>query len=54
MCESHGWPDSLSEFGTLAHDQQGHEELGIAAESVVPEILEAARKLLESESPGQK
>ena len=40
-----GWPDELSAFGALAHEQSGHENLGITAETVRPAIIEEARRL---------
>ena len=44
-----GWTDELSDFGSLAHDQTGHENIGITSESVVPEIISAAKELLKLE-----
>jgi len=40
-----GWPDELIEFGALAHEQTGHESLGITQENIRPEIINAANKL---------
>ena len=40
------WPDELTHFGALAHEQTGHEHLGITAESCIPEIIEEAKKLI--------
>ena len=40
------WPDSLSTFGMLSHEQTGHENIGITKESVVPEIISAAKDLV--------
>lgn len=39
-------PSTLLVFTLLAHEQCGHESLGIAAESCVPDILEACRELV--------
>jgi hypothetical protein len=44
-----GWLDELSDFGSLAHNQSGHEHIGITRESVVPEIYSAAKELLKLE-----
>jgi len=44
-----GWPEELAEFGLLAHEQTGHEDLGITAESLQPEIREATGRLLQRE-----
>jgi hypothetical protein len=44
-----GWPDELSEFGALAHDQTGHESFGITKENIRPHIINAARKLVARE-----
>ena len=43
------WPDELSAFGLLAHEQYDHENIGITAESCKDEILAEARKLVEIE-----
>jgi hypothetical protein len=40
------WPKELSTFGLLSHDQTGHENVGITSESVIPEIISAAKELL--------
>ena len=39
-------PPNLAIFELLAHEQSGHEHVGITASTVVPEILEAFRVLL--------
>ncbi|MGX5730603.1 hypothetical protein ACWKWK_08715 [Pseudoxanthomonas beigongshangi] len=36
------FPDALDTFFLLDHEQYGHEDLGITAESCVPDILEPA------------
>lgn len=38
-------PQELSIFELLAHEQFGHEHIGITAENIRPAIIEAARKL---------
>lgn len=43
------WPEELSSFGLLSHDQTGHEYIGITSESVIPEIINAAKELLKLE-----
>ncbi len=43
------WPKELSSFGLLSHEQTGHENIGITSESVVPEIISAAKELLKLE-----
>lgn len=40
------WPPELGSLGLLAHDQTGHEHIGITAESCVPEIIDECRKLV--------
>ena len=42
-----GWPDELTTFGMLAHEQTGHEHIGI--KGTVPEIMSAAQALVELE-----
>jgi len=42
------WPDDLSIFGLLAHEQYNHEHLGITAENCVPNIIEECKKLVEN------
>jgi hypothetical protein len=44
-----GWPDELIEFAALAHEQTGHESLGITKENVRPHIINAAKKLVAKE-----
>jgi hypothetical protein len=44
------WPEELGALGMLAHEQTGHEHLGITAENCVPDILTEARKLAEQHS----
>jgi len=39
-------PSALSAFEFLAHEQYDHENLGITSESIKPEILSEARKLV--------
>jgi hypothetical protein len=43
------WPEELSTFGLLSHDQTGHENVGITSESEIPEIISAAKELLKIE-----
>lgn len=42
-----GWPDELTGFGALAHDQHGHEHLGVYAKDCVSEIIEESKELIE-------
>jgi len=52
-----GWPTELSGFGALAHDQAGHENLGITPESCIPDILNECKTLVvafSSASPGSQ
>jgi hypothetical protein len=44
--ENLGLPKELGMFALLAHEQSGHESLGMTAESCVPDILAACRELL--------
>jgi hypothetical protein len=39
-------PRELMGFKLLAHEQSGHENLGITAESCIPDILKACHELL--------
>jgi hypothetical protein len=41
------WPDELSAFGLLAHEQYDHENIGITAEGCVPDIIEESKKLID-------
>ena len=43
-------PDELLAFGQLAHEQIGHEHLGMTAENCRPDILAESRKLIERHS----
>jgi hypothetical protein len=43
-----GSPALLSVFELLAHEQSGHEHVGITAESTLPGITDACRALLEA------
>ena len=49
MNQSLDWPEELSAFGLLAHEQTGHEHIGMTSESVQPEIVHEAQKLLQRE-----
>ncbi len=40
------WPEELSGFGLLAHEQYDHEHLGITAKNCIPDILEECKKLI--------
>jgi hypothetical protein len=40
------WPNELSSFGLLAHEQHDHGNIGITAEGCVPDIIEESRKLI--------
>ncbi len=44
-----GWPDELTALGMLAHEQSGHEHVGITAEGCVAEIMEECRRLVGKE-----
>jgi hypothetical protein len=50
IAEKINFPSSLSIFLLLGHEQYGHEDLGITAESCVPEILEACRELVAAQA----
>jgi len=41
------WPDELAALGMLAHEQHDHENIGITAESCVPDIIEESKKLID-------
>jgi hypothetical protein len=43
------WPQELSDFGMISHEQTGHENIGITSESVIPEIISAAKELMQLE-----
>lgn len=40
------YSDSLAQFACLAHDQAGHEHVGISAADCVDDIFEACRVLI--------
>lgn len=42
-------PDELARFGALAHEQTGHEHIGITKQATVPEIMSAAQALVDLE-----
>lgn len=44
-----GWPEELAEFGLLAHEQTGHEDIGFTAENIQVDIRKAAERLLKCE-----
>ncbi|WP_166213190.1 hypothetical protein [Cognatiluteimonas telluris] len=50
IAEKINFPSSLSTFLLLGHEQYGHEDLGINAESCVPEIMEACRELVAAQA----
>ena len=43
-----GWPSDLAAFSLLAHEQYGHESIGITADNCVPDILAECKKLIEA------
>jgi hypothetical protein len=46
IAERNNHPSHLMLFVLLAHEQYDHEHLGMTAESLRPEIIEACRELL--------
>ena len=46
ICAELDWPESMQMFSLLAHDQQGHEHLGMTAENTVPDIIAACKEFL--------
>ena len=50
LCQENNWPNELQVFDLLAHEQEGHEHIGITAESSIPAIIEACRELTGSHS----
>ncbi len=40
------WPEELTYFGMISHEQTGHENIGITRKSVIPEIISAAKELM--------
>jgi hypothetical protein len=40
------YPEALSAFFLLSHEQYDHEHLGITAESCIPDLLDACRELV--------
>jgi len=40
------WPQELSAFGLLAHEQYDHENIGITAEGCIPEIIAECKALI--------
>lgn len=50
IVKKNNYPTELLQFMALSHEQHGHEELGITAESCVPGILEACRELVAAQA----
>lgn len=46
LCHQNGWPEYLTAFSALAHEQTGHEELGFNKQNTAPLIVEACEELL--------
>lgn len=44
------WPTELAALGLLSHEQYDHENIGITAESCVPDIIDECKKLVASYS----
>jgi hypothetical protein len=44
------WPEELSVFGLLSHEQYDHENIGITAESCVSDIIDECKKLVANHS----
>lgn len=42
------YPPHLQVFSLLDHDKSGHEHVGLTKEAVLPDIVEACRKLVAS------
>lgn len=40
------YPPALEPFAAIAHDQEGHEALGITADSCIDDIVHACRHLI--------
>jgi len=47
ITETLDWPDELIGFWQLAHEQYGHEHLGMTAENTIPEIIKEAKELID-------
>ncbi len=47
LCQQNNWPDSLTVFDLLAHEQTGHEQFGFDKDNTAPLIVEECRKLLD-------
>jgi hypothetical protein len=50
IAEKINFLSTLSIFTLLGHEQYDHEDLGITAESCVPEILDACRELVAAQA----
>lgn len=46
------FPESLEAFAALAHDQSGHQHVGISKADCVDDILDACRAFLDSAANG--
>jgi hypothetical protein len=46
LCTSNGWPEGLLAFYALAHEQTGHEHLGIGSQNTAPLIIDACKEFL--------
>jgi len=40
------FPPALETFVAISHDQEGHEDFGITAESCIDDIVQACRRLI--------
>lgn len=44
------YPPALVPFTTIAHDQAGHDAIGITAESCIDDILQGCQQLISGQS----
>jgi hypothetical protein len=49
ICRALNAPKELALFELLAHEQHGHEHIGITAASLEPEIMQACKELVASQ-----
>jgi hypothetical protein len=50
LCQENSWPRELQIFSLLAHEQEGHDHIGLTAENTIPSIIEASRALVANHS----
>jgi hypothetical protein len=50
IARKHNYPVELQMLDLLAHEQGGHESIGITAESCIPDIITACKELVSAQA----